>query len=348
MRKSIWILMILLPVISACQPAENQITLLSNEPMTFDLPLGIDAPPPVPEDNPMTPAKVELGRQLFFDARLSSDGTISCATCHNPAMGFTDGRATSMGTQAQVGGRSAPSVINLAYAQGGIFWDGRAASLEEQAIGPIANPIEMSNTHENAVARLNTIPGYREQFEHVFGSSEVTIENVGKAIAAFERTIIDGNAPWDRFIKGETGALSEEATRGWELFQNKALCISCHAGFNLTTNQFKNIGVGFDRPEPDLGRYEFTGVEGDQGRFKTPTLRALRYTAPYMHDGSEATLEDVIEYYDRGGNPNPYLDEVMTPLGLTEQEKADLLALLYAFEGEGWMVTAPIQLPEEP
>ena len=263
-------------------------------------------------------------------------------------MGFTDGRATSMGTQAQVGGRSAPSVINLAYAQGGVFWDGRAASLEEQAVGPIAKPIEMSNTHENVVARLNTIPGYREQFEHVFDSPEVTIENVGKAIATFERTIISGNAPWDRFIKGDEGALLEEARRGLDLFESKANCIRCHAGFNLTDNQFKNIGVGFDGPDPDLGRYEFTGTEGDQGRFKTPTLRALRYTAPYMHDGSEQTLEDVIEYYDRGGNPNPYLDEEMKPLELTEQEKADLLALMYAFDGEGWMVTAPIQLPAEP
>ena len=348
MNRSIWVLTILLPVISACQPAEPQTTLLSNEPMMFDLPFGIDAPPPVPEDNPMTPAKVELGRQLFFDARLSSDSTVSCATCHNPAMGFTDGRVTSMGTQAQVGGRSAPSIINLAYAPNGVFWDGRAASLEEQAVGPIASSIEMSNTHENVVARLNTIPGYREQFEHVFGAPEVTIENVGKAIATFERTIIAGNAPWDRFVKGEEGALSEEARRGWDLFQNKANCLPCHAGFNLTDNQFKNIGVGFDGPDPDLGRYGFTGAEGDQGRFKTPTLRALRYTGPYMHDGSEKTLEDVIEYYDRGGNPNPYLDEEMKPLDLTEQEKADLLAVLVAFEGEGWMVTAPIQLPAEP
>ena len=140
----------------------------------------------------------------------------------------------------------------------------------------------------------------------------------------------------------------EEARRGLDLFENKANCIRCHAGFNLTDNQFKNIGVAFDGPDPDLGRYEFTGTEGDQGRFKTPTLRALRYTAPYMHDGSEKTLEDVIEYYDRGGNPNPYLDEEMKPLELTEQEKADLLALMYAFDGEGWMVTAPIQLPAEP
>ena len=347
MKISIWILLVSLFVLTACQP-ESTTELLSNEPMTMDLPFGIDAPPPIPEDNPMTPAKVELGRQLFFDGRLSSDGTVSCATCHNPVMGFTDGRETSMGTEAQVGGRSAPSVLNLAYATNGLFWDGRAASLEEQAIGPIANPIEMSNTHENVVARLNTIPGYREQFEHVFGSREVTIENVGKAIATFERTIIAGNAPWDRFVKGEEDALSEEARRGYELFQDKANCIRCHAGFNLTNNQFHNIGVGFDGPDPDLGRYEFTGAEGDQGRFKTPTLRALRYTAPYMHDGSQQTLEEVIEYYDRGGNPNPYLDMEIMPLELTEQEKGDLLALLDAFEGEGWMVTAPIQLPAEP
>ncbi len=347
MKRTIALLAMLLPIVSACQPPEPQATLLSNEPMTLDLPFGIDAPPPVPEDNPMTPAKVELGRQLFFDARLSSDGTISCATCHNPAMGFTDGRETSMGAQGQVGGRSAPSVINVAYAPN-VFWDGRAASLEEQAIGPIANPIEMANTHENAVARLNSCPGYREQFAHVFGSPEVTIENVGKAIAAFERTILAGNAPWDRFINGDAGALSEEARRGWDLFQNKASCVRCHAGFNLTDNQFHNIGVGFDGPDPDLGRYEVTGVDGDQGRFKTPTLRALRYTAPYMHDGSERTLEDVIEYYNRGDNPNPYLNEQMKPLELTAQEKADLLALLDAFEGGGWMVAAPIQLPAEP
>ena len=271
MKKPISVLMLLLPVISACQsvepePAAPQAALLSNEPMTFDLPLGIDAPPPVPADNPMTPAKVELGRQLFFDARLSSDGTVSCATCHNPVMGFTDGRATSMGTQAQVGGRSAPSVINLAYAPNGVFWDGRAASLEAQAIGPIANPIEMSNTHENVVARLNTIPGYQEQFAHVFGAPEVTIENVGKAIAAFERTIISGNAPWDRFIKGETGALSEEATRGWDLFQNKALCIRCHAGFNLTDNQLKKISAWDSTgPSPTWDGMSLPALKGTRG-----------------------------------------------------------------------------------
>ena len=329
MNISIRILTVLLLVLTACQP-ESTTELLSNEPMTINVPFGIDALPPIPEDNPMTPAKVELGRQLFFDSRLSADGTGSCAKCHDPILGFTD-LETSIG-------RSAPSIINLAYATNGLFWDGRTSSLETQVMGRM---------HEDAITSLGTIPGYREQFEHVFGSPEVTIENVGKAIAAFERTIIAGNAPWDRFVKGEEDALSEEARRGWNLFQDKANCIRCHAGFNLTDNQFHNIGVEFDGLDPDLGRWVITGTEGDQGRFKTPTLRALRYTAPYMHDGSEKTLEDVIEYYDRGGNPNPYLDTEMRPLELTEQEKADLLVLLDAFEGEGWMVAAPSQLPSE-
>jgi cytochrome c peroxidase len=338
--------------LTACQTAPapslgSTATKLDNNPMTVGLPAGIDAPPPIPADNPITPAKVELGRQLFFDARLSSDRSVSCATCHNPVMGFADGRRTSMGTRGQVGGRSAPTVINLAYATGGVFWDGRAASLEEQAKGPIQNPIEMSNTHKNVVATLNALPGYRSQFEHVFGSPEITIDNVAKAIAAFERVIISGNSPWDRFMKGDQTALSEEARRGRDLFQTKANCIRCHAGFNLTNNQFRNIGVGFDGPNPDLGRYEFTRNDGDRGRFKTPTLREITFTAPYMHDGSEPTLEGVIEYYDRGGNPNPYLDSDIEPLHLSKQEKADLLAFLHSLNGEGWKVQAPIQLPPD-
>jgi len=322
-------------------------SVLDNHPVEFSLPVGIDAPPPIPADNPITPAKVELGRQLFFDARLSSDRTVSCATCHNPVMGFTDGRRTSMGTRGQVGGRSAPTFINLAYATGGVFWDGRAASLEDQAKGPIKDPIEMSNTHEKAVATLNALPGYRAQFEHVFGSPEITIDNVAKAIAVFERVIISGNSPWDRFMKGDQTALSKEAQRGRNLFQTKANCIRCHAGFNLTNNQFRNIGVGFDRPNPDLGRYEFTRNESDRGRFKTTTLREITFTAPYMHDGSEPTLEAVINYYDRGGNQNPNLDSDIEPLHLTKQEKADLLAFLQSFNGEGWKVQAPIQLPPD-
>lgn len=309
------------------------------------LPAGIDAPPPIPADNLVTAAKVELGRQLFFDARLSVDGQVSCATCHNPVMGFTDGRPTSMGVRGQVGGRSAPTVINLAYAQNGVFWDGRAKSLEDQAKGPIANPIEMANTHEAVVSRLNTIPGYRDQFQHVFGSPEITIDNVAKAIAAFERTVISGNSPWDRFLKGDATALSDSAKRGWNLFQNKAKCIKCHAGFNLTDNGYHNLGVGFDKPNPDLGRYRVTSGEEDKGRFKTPTLREITYTAPYMHDGSARTLEEVIDFYNKGGIKNPQLDQEVKPLNLTNEEKADLVAFLKSLNGEGWQARAPIALP---
>lgn len=319
--------------------------LLSNEAIELKLPTGIDAPPPIPEDNPLTPAKIELGRQLFFDTRLSASGNISCATCHNPAMGFTDGRPNSIGVNAQTGARSAPSIINLAYATTGIFWDGRAPSLEAQAEGPMANPIEMGNTHEAVVTTVNGLTGYREQFKHVFGQETATIKEVAKAIAAFERTIISGNSPWDKYLKGDATAMSESATRGWALFQGKANCIPCHAGFNLTDNAFHNIGVGFDRPNVDLGRYEVTKLEEDKGRFKTPTLREIVYTAPYMHDGSEPTLESVIEYYDRGGVKNPQLDEKMKVLKLTPEEKADLLAFLKALSGEGWQAKMPLSFP---
>ncbi len=252
-----------------------------------------------------------------------------------------------MGVRGQVGGRSAPSVINLSYAQNGVFWDGRAKSLEDQAKGPIANPIEMANTHEAVAAKLNTIPGYRDQFQQVFGSPDVTIDNVAKAIAAFERTIISGNAPWDRFMKGETTALSDSAKPGWELFQNKANCIKCHAGFNLTDNAYHNLGVGFDKPNPDLGRYEVTKAGEDRGRFKTPTLREITYTGPYMHDGSHQTLEEVIEFYNKGGVKNPQLDVEMKPLNLTAAEKADMVAFLKSLNGEGWMAKAPIALPAD-
>lgn len=334
--------------IGSCQPAQEQPAIpAADNPIELKLPFGIDAPPPIPPGNPLTSARVELGRQLFFDPRLSGDGTVSCATCHNPVMGFTDGRATSMGVRAQVGGRSAPSIINLAYADKGLFWDGRANSLEDQAKGPIANPIEMASTHEGSVAHLNAISGYRAQFQQVFGSPDITIDNVAKAIAAFERTIISGNSPWDRFIKGDRNALSESAKRGWDLFQNKANCIACHVGFNLTTYNYHNLGVGFDKPNPDLGRYEITKLEEDKGRFKTPTLREITYTGPYMHDGRHQTLEEVIEFYNMGGIKNPQLDKEIKPLHLGAQEKADLVAFLKSLNGEGWQAKPAIHLPRE-
>ncbi len=313
---------------------------------TMTLPLGLDPDSlQVPEDNPLTAAKVELGKLLYFDGRLSSDGTVSCATCHDPAKGFTDQKRVSTGVGGKTGTRNAPTVINTAY-NFFQFWDGRAPSLEEQAKGPIENPVEMANTHDGAVKNIAAIKGYAPYFEKAFGDPEVTIDRIAQAIASFERTVLSGNSPWDRYVylKDES-ALSEEAKRGLALFEGKALCTRCHVGFNLTDGLFHNLGVGMHAPEPDLGRYTVTGEESDKGAFKTPTLRDIQKTAPYMHDGSVATLEEVIELYDKGGEKNPWLDPKMEPLNLTEQEKKDLLAFLRSLEGD-WKPLAPPELPQ--
>jgi cytochrome c peroxidase len=291
----------------------------------FPVPLGLK-PVPVPADNPMTPEKVALGKQLYFDPRLSVDDTISCASCHDPKKGWSNGERFATGVRGQVGGRNAPTIINAAYSELQ-FWDGRARLLEGQALGPIQNPIEMDHKIEDCVAKLNKIPGYREQFRKVFGT-EVTAENLAKAIAAFERTVLSGNAPYDRFKAGDAQALSEAAQRGMKIFFGKGHCAACHSGPNFSDHAFHNIGVGMDKPNPDLGRYEVTKQLGDRGAFKTPTLREIARHAPYMHDGSLATLEEVIEYYNKGGIPNPQLDEEIFPLNLTAAEKADLVTFL--------------------
>jgi cytochrome c peroxidase len=243
-------------------------------------------------------------------------------------------------------------IINSAFHQTQ-FWDGRTPTLEEQALGPVANPVEMANRLENMIATLNTIPGYRQQFLAIFGSEEITEENVGKAIATFERVIQSGNSPWDRYTVGrDETAVSEAAKRGHELHMGKAGCSQCHVGVNFTDAPFglyHNIGVGMDAEEPDLGRYVVTGEEADKGAFKTPTLRDVALTAPYMHDGSQATLEEVLEFYDVGGHPNEWLDPKMRPLNLTEEEEADLIAFMEALTGEvpEWSKRAP-KLPPTP
>jgi cytochrome c peroxidase len=299
-----------------------------------------------PAENPFSLEKAELGRLLFFDKRLSVDDTVSCADCHNPKFAFTDGQAVATGVRGQKGGRSAPTVINRVYSVEQ-FWDGRAPTLEEQAKGPIANPIEMANTHEAVVARLKTIKGYGPLFKRAFGSDEITIDLVAKAIATFERTIVSGNSPYDRYKSGNKTALSESARRGMDIFFNKTKCDQCHFGINFTDGSFVNLGVGMDKPEPDLGRYLFTKRESDKGAFKTPTLREIAHTAPYMHDGSLAALEDVVEFYNKGGTPNPNLDKRMKKLDLTEQDKKDLVEFLKSLSGEGWQhAQAPNSLPQ--
>lgn len=290
----------------------------------------------IPKDNPLTAAKIELGKQLYFDGRLSRDNTISCASCHDPKKGWSNGEAVATGIKGQKGGRSAPTIINAAYQTRHTFWDGRAAqakfgannALEAQALGPIQNPIEMDLTLEELAPKLNKIEGYQKQFQAVFGT-DVTSDGIAKAIAAFERTVLSGNSPYDNFKAGDEDALSEAADRGRKLFfSNQAKCSACHATSSFTDQGFHNIGIGMDKKEPDVGRLEVTKQLGDRGSFKTPTLREIARTAPYMHDGSLKTLEDVVEFYAKGGIKNPQLDEELTPLKLTKEQKADLVTFL--------------------
>ena len=291
----------------------------------LDVPKGL-GPVVTPANNPLTQEKIELGKQLYFDKRLSRDNSISCASCHDPKKGWSNGEAFATGFNGQKGGRSSPTVINSTY-QSLQFWDGRAEYLEGQALGPIQNPIEMNLTLPELMERLNAIEGYRKQFQRVFGT-DATSEGVAKAIASFERTVLSGDAPYDRYKAGDATAMTAEAVRGMKLFFGKAHCSACHAGPSFTDGAFHNLGVGMKADKPDLGRFLETKLSGDKGAFKTPTLREIAKTAPYMHDGSEKTLEEVIELYDKGGIANDFLDEEIFPLKLTREEKSDLKAFL--------------------
>ena len=275
-----------------------------------------------PADNAPTAEKIALGKQLYFDPRLSADDTISCASCHDPAKGWSNGEQFATGVGGKKGGRNSPTVINSAYYKFQ-FWDGRAGTLEEQALGPIQNPIEMNMTLEKVIEKLNGIPGYKEQFQKVF-QSDVTADGIAKSIAAFERTVLSGDAPYDRFKAGDTAALSESAQRGMKLFFGKANCSACHSGPNFSDNGFHNIGLNSE----DVGRMAISKMPGDKGATKTPTLREIAKTAPYMHNGSLNTLEEVVEHYAKGGNNNPTQDEEVFALKLTPEQKADLVTFM--------------------
>lgn len=298
---------------------------------------------PIPSSNLNYTAKIELGKQLYFDGRLSKNNAISCAFCHNPGTGFADPRQTSIGVGGGVGGRQSPTVYNtgLNHVQ---FWDGRARSLEEQAIGPIHNPVEMAETHEHVVAKLGKIKGYQQQFKAVFGT-DVNLQGIAEAIAAYERTVLSTNSAFDRYVLGDQKAMDEGAVRGMALFKGKARCILCHNGPNFTDNQFHNLGVPQVGPmKEDLGRFVVSRAEKDRGAFKTPTLRSITETAPYMHDGAFKTLDEVVEFLDQGGGSNPNLSPLAKPLNLTAEEKSDLVAFLKALAGE----PIPFSMPKLP
>lgn len=288
---------------------------------------------PVPATNLNYKAKVDLGKQLYFDGRLSKDNAISCAFCHNPFTGFADPRQTSIGVGGGIGGRQAPTVYNTGFIPLQ-FWDGRAGSLEEQAIGPIQNPVEMAETHENVVRKLGKIKGYQQQFRAVYGT-DVNLQGIAEAIAAYERTIVSTNSAFDKYMLGDSKAMDEAAVRGMALFKGKARCILCHNGPNFTDHQFHNLGVPQAGPmKEDLGRFYVTRQERDKGAFKTPTLRSITETAPYMHDGVFKTLEEVVDFLDQSGGKNPNLSPMLKPLGLSSEEKAELIAFLKALTGE--------------
>lgn len=292
---------------------------------------GIGSTVVSPAQPPKPSALVRLGARLFFDPRLSVDGTISCATCHDPHQAWANHHRTDTGVLGRVGRRNSGTVLDAARMERQ-FWDGRADSLEAQAWGPILNPLEMGETRAGVLAKLKAIPTYRAEFARVFGGG-VTAGRVAQALAAFERTVVSGPSPYDRHLAGERGVMSAGALRGLELFEGKARCFRCHNGPDLSNQGFANLGVGLGGPGSDLGREAITGDPDDHGRFKTPSLRNVALTWPYFHDGSALTLEAVIEWYDRGGQVNENLDPRIQPLGLTPAEKQDLKAFLEALTG---------------
>jgi cytochrome c peroxidase len=303
------------------------------------IPPGLDAYMPVPDDNAMTPARVALGRRLFFDTRLSADGSLSCGSCHEPARSFTDARARSVGVFGRTGVRSAPALLNRAYGRA-FFWDGRAATLEAQVLQPIENPDELGLSADRAVERVAAALDYAGRFEDAF-ARPVNRADLARALAAYVRSILVGDSPVDKYLNGESVALGAEAREGLRLFRGRGNCAACHLGPTFTDERFHNTGVAWRTGSPlDAGRAAVTGAPADRGAFKTPTLRQIADTAPYMHDGSVASLGEVIEFYDNAGIANPHRDEELRALHLTVDDKRALEAFLRSLSGhvqEGWI-----------
>lgn len=310
-------------------------------PVAIDVPLGLP-PLPAPSGNPPTAASIALGRRLFYDTRLSKDDSLSCSSCHRPQSGFADVKERSLGVGGRLGTRHAPSLVDAAYSPL-LFWDGRAASLEDQVGSPILNPLEMNQTHEASLAKIAADPSYKSMFRNAFGTDAITFARVTNALASFERTIVSGDSPFDRYAyQGKSAALSPAQIRGLAVFKDptRGNCAACHTiglSFALFTDgQFHNTGegVGDNEQLADLGRYNVTHAEGDKGAFKTPSLRDVAVTGPYMHDGKLKTLKDVVDFYAGEGNSNPYLDKRMSAIHLTGQDRSDLVEFMKSLTGQ--------------
>lgn len=305
------------------------------------VPVGFDHLPPAPADNPTTEEKAKLGRKLFFDPILSTDGTVSCASCHQPKHGFASPDPVAIGIGGRKGTRNAPSVLNRVFGKR-FSWDGRDESLEQQMLGPLESELELGGNVELVIANLRKNETYVKSFHSVFGDGKtkspvdaVTTENLAKAIACFERTLTTGNSKVDRFRASEYEALPKTARQGLWIFESRAGCWKCHSGSNLTDEEFHNTGVEHGKENRDHGRFDHTKDDKHKFQYKTPSLRDVEHTAPYMHDGSIKTLREVVEFYNKGGAPNdPTLDEKMRPLNLTEQEIDFLVDYLKALTGE--------------
>lgn len=272
------------------------------------IPLGLDLYMPVPEDNPITRAKLELGRKLFHDRRLSRTQTIACASCHDPERAFSDSRRLAVGVFGRIGRRHAPAIINRGYGRS-FFWDGRIATLEEQVLKPIQDPNEMDLSLDEASSRVG-----------------LSVPAISQALASYIRSILSGDSPYDRYVNGDQGALNHDQKHGMQIFRGRGNCTACHVGPTFTDERFHNTGVAWQRDRlQDEGR--------GKGTFKTPTLREVARTAPYMHDGSFATLQDVVDFYSDGGRPNPSLDSDIRPLRLTDEEKRSLIRFLESLSG---------------
>jgi cytochrome c peroxidase len=326
----------------------------------------------IPADNPQTPAKIALGQALFVEQRLSADNLQHCEGCHNYAVGFTDQKRTSVGIDKQTGRRNAPTILNAMF-NTSLFWDGRAATLEQQAKSPILNPIEMGmKSPDEVVAKIQAMPQYREAFERVFGR-EVNFDDIARALASYERTQFSFDSPFDHYVAGENDAIDESAKRGWKIFNGAGRCVSCHVWSRerplFNDGRFHNVGVSAgaalmhnasaigagredstnldrlatDSGMSDLGRYLVTRKPADIGAFRTPDLRNLLVTQPYFHDGSAATLWDVVAHFNRGGTRNPYLDSAMVPLDLSKADEDDLVAFLATLTSPEYAEAAKVE-----